>query len=279
MEMVGADQGQIAIMEAPDLEALLDSNHVLTCAVFRRVLWQQAGGYRDVDQGQFPGYVFEDWAFWVRLAALGARFRNLHHDPMLRYRVHPVSLSRGKNVPPMSRQRELVKQMNRDVLQSTPDIVLRSRQTASIRISGTPVAAQAPVILDRSPPNPRPPTLGARNAIHDPWGCGKCFSAAGVAHLVQIGWRVIITTSIDPGTEQGDTTPLFERHTAEIFHLPRCYPRELWEDFLNHLGTVPPGGRGLDRGKRLRVHDCAPRHLRAIHPELGQVVDLLFQHR
>jgi glycosyltransferase involved in cell wall biosynthesis len=130
LEMVGGDQGQIDVMEAPHLEALLDSNQVLTCAVFRRALWEQAGGYRDVDQA-ISGYVFEDWAFWVRLAALGARFRNLHHDPMLRYRVHPVSLSRGKNVPPMSRQRELVKQMNLDILQSPAGSLARSRRNRS----------------------------------------------------------------------------------------------------------------------------------------------------
>ena len=98
-------------MEQPDLDALLNNNHMLTCAVFRRSFWEQAGGYRDVDPA-ISGHVHEDWAFWVRLAALGARFRNLHRDPMLRYRVHTANLSRERHVLPMSRQRQMVWQMN-----------------------------------------------------------------------------------------------------------------------------------------------------------------------
>ncbi len=99
MELMGAEHDQLNITEQPDLEDLLNGNEVLTCAVFRRSFWEQAGGYRDVDPA-VSGYVYEDWAFWVRLAALGARFRNLHHDPMLRYRVHTASLSRARTCYP-----------------------------------------------------------------------------------------------------------------------------------------------------------------------------------
>jgi O-antigen biosynthesis protein len=83
----------------------------------------------------------------------------------------------------------------------------------------------------------------------------------------------VITTSIDPGIEHGDTMPWFERHTAEIFHLPRCLPRELWEDFLHHLVR----SRRVDvvwvAGSAF-VYDCL-RGLRAAYPDL-RVVDLLF---
>ena len=270
VEMRGGDQGQMYTMEAPDLEALLDNNRVPTCAVFRRRLWEQAGGYRDVDPA-ISGHVHEDWVFWVRLAAQGARFRNLHHDAMLRYRVHGTSLSRGKDVLPMSRQREMVKQMNRDVLQPAADSVARSRRNASIRY-GTPIAPPAPVVLDWSPPNSRPPTLLLAMPFMVLGGAERLLSGV-VAHLVQIGWRVVITTSIDPGPEHGDTIPWFEQHTTEVFHLPRCFPPELWEDFLHHLV----------RSRRVDVvwvvgsafaYDCL-RGLRAAHSDL-RVVDLLF---
>ena len=270
MEMVGNDAGQINIMEQPDLEALLGGNQMLTCAVFRRSFWEQAGGYRDANRA-VSGYVFEDWAFWVRLAALGARFRNLQHDPVLRYRVHGASLSRGTDVHPMSQQCLMVRQMNRDVLQSVDGQIARSRKQASIRY-GTPSASPSPIILDHTPADRRPPTLLLAMPFLILGGAERLLSAV-VAHLVQMGWRVVITTSIDPGAHHGDTTPWFEAHTGEIFHLPRCLPPEMWEDLLHHLVR----SRGVDVvwvvGSAF-AYDCL-RGLRAAHPNL-RVADLLF---
>lgn len=270
MEMVGEAQGQVNIMEQPDLDALLDGNHILTCAVFRRSLWEQAGGYRDVDR-TVSGYVYEDWVFWVRLAALGARFRNLYRDPMLRYRVHGVSLSRGNDVLPMSRQREMVRQMNWDVLQPVADRVALSRKQVSIRY-GTPSAPPATITLDRARPDPRPLTLLLAMPFLILGGAERILSAV-VAHLVLMGWRVVITTSIEAGADHGDTTPWFERQTTEIFHLPRFLPPELWEDFLHHLVR----SRSVDVvwvvGSAF-AYDCL-RGLRAAHPNL-RVADLLF---
>jgi glycosyltransferase involved in cell wall biosynthesis/SAM-dependent methyltransferase len=270
MKMVGDEQGQINIMEQPDLDALLEGNQVLTCAVFRRSLWEQAGGYRDADQA-VSGYVYEDWAFWVRLAALGARFRNLYHDPLLRYRVHGGSLSRGKDVLPESRQRQMVRQMNRDVLQSVAAQVTYSRKKASVQY-GTPSTPPAVITLDRARAEPRPPTLLLAMPFLILGGAERLLSAV-VAHLVQTGWRVVITTSIETGIDHGDTTPWFEPHTSEIFHLPRCLPPELWEDFVHHLVR----SRDVDVvwvvGSAL-AYDCL-RGLRTAHPNL-RVADLLF---
>ncbi|HEY2401357.1 MAG TPA: glycosyltransferase, partial [Steroidobacteraceae bacterium] len=270
LEMVGDEQGQVNIMEQPDLNALLDSNQVLTCAVFRRSLWEQAGGYRDVDRA-VSGHVHEDWAFWVRLASLGARFRNLSHDPMLRYRVHKASLSRDENMLPMSRQRELVRQINHDVLQPNDDRVALSRKRAAIRY-GTPSAPPALIILDRAQSDPRPPTLLLAMPFLILGGAERLLSAV-VAHLVQIGWRVVIATSIDPGADHGDTTQWFERHTNEIFHLPRGLQPELWEDFVHHLVRSRSADVVWVVGSAF-AYDCL-RGLRAAHPNL-RVADLLF---
>ena len=271
LEMVGEDQGVVNIMEQPDLGALLDGNNVLTCAVYRRSLWERAGGYRDVDRS-VTGYVYEDWAFWLRLAALGARFRNLYHDPMLRYRVHGRSLSRGKDVLPMWRQRNLVWQMNQDMLQSLPEQVARSRQQAALAY-GTPTAPPAPVQLDpAAPPGPRPPTVLLALPFLILGGAERLLSAV-VGHLVRRGWRVVITTSIQPGAEHGDTTAWFEQHTDEIFHLPRGLPPELWENFIQHLVR----SRQVDLlwvvGSAV-AYNCL-RGLRALHSGL-RVADLLF---
>jgi glycosyltransferase involved in cell wall biosynthesis len=269
IELVGDDQGQVSIMEHPDLDALLYANHVLTCAVFRRSLWDQAGGFRDADP-TVSGYVYEDWAFWVRLAALGARFHNLHHDPMLRYRVHGASLSHQTNVLPLPQQRRMVRQMNRDVLHSVTEKITLSRRRAALQY-GTPSASPAPIIL-APPPDPKQRTLLIAVPFLILGGAERLLSTV-VAHLVQVGWRVLITTSVELDADLGDTSSWFERHTAEIFHLPLGLPPELWEDFMHHLVR----SRGVDVlwivGSAF-AYDCL-RGLRAAHPDL-RVADLLF---
>ncbi len=262
--MVGDRKGQYNLMEQPDLDAQLDENHVTTAAVFRRSFWSLAGGYRDTDPA-VSGYVYEDWAFWVRLAALGARFRNLHHDPMLRYRVHHASLSRGNDVLPIAQQREMVRHMNRDVLQTVAG-------NATSLPCGTPYGEPVSIVLDRTRPIPQPPTLLLAMPFLILGGAERLLSAV-VAHLVQAGWRVVITTTIETSAEHGDTTPWFEQHTTEIFHLPRCLPPELWEDFVHHLVR----SRNVDVvwvvGSAV-LYDCLG-SLRTAHPNL-RVADTLF---
>jgi SAM-dependent methyltransferase len=115
LEAFGESSEIVYILERPDLDALLAGNHVLTCALFRRALWERAGGFRDADTA-VTGYVYEDWAFWVRLAALGARFINMARDPLLLYRTQRSSLSNSPEVVPMDRQREFIREMNADLI-------------------------------------------------------------------------------------------------------------------------------------------------------------------
>lgn len=271
MDKVGSEFGRLHILEQPDLEDILEGNPVLTCAVFRRSLWEKAGGYRDVDS-KVASHVQEDWAFWIRLAALGARFRNLHHDPVLRHRVHATSLICGKNVLSMDRQRKMVRAMNSDVLQPLASKIAWSKKLASIRY-GTPSTPPAPIVLDREQPSgPQPPTLLLAMPFLILGGAERLLSAV-VGHLVSTGWRVVITTTIEAGPEHGDATSWFERHTSEIFHLPLCLPPELWEDFIHHLVR----SRAVDvvwvAGSAI-MYDCL-RGLRAAYPRL-RVADLLF---
>ncbi len=269
MAKVGAEFGQLNILEQPDLEAILGGNHVLTCAVFRRSFWEQAGGYRDV-VAEVAGHVHEDWAFWIRLAALGARFRNLHHDPVLRYRVHASSLSRGENVLSMDKQRKMVRAMNNDVLQPLDSKIAWSKKRASIRY-GTPSAPPTPIILDRAPSDTKRTLLLAMPYLI--MGGAERLLSAVVGHLVSVGWRVVIVTTLEADFEHGDTTPWFERYTSEIFHLPRCLPAELWEDFVHQLVRSRAVGIIWVVGSTL-MYNCL-RDLRTANPQV-RVADLLF---
>jgi glycosyltransferase involved in cell wall biosynthesis len=144
LEMHGESTGVLGIIEKPDLAALLYSNHVLTCAVFRWTFWERAGGFIDTDRA-VTGYVYEDWLFWVRLAALGARIINLASDPMLLYRVHHASLSRRPDVLPLERQREIIRVLNTDLV--TPEALDHSSRLALSR-PATPLKALPKLSLE-----------------------------------------------------------------------------------------------------------------------------------
>lgn len=68
-----------------DLERILRSNYVDACAVYRREVWQDCGGYHTELTG------LEDWEFWIHAAKRGWSFRHLG-EVTFEYRVRPGSL-------------------------------------------------------------------------------------------------------------------------------------------------------------------------------------------
>lgn len=68
-----------------DLDRLLAANYIDACAVFRREVWSDCGGF----DGAMPAW--EDWEFWISAAERGWGF---HHVPGVGfdYRVRPHSL-------------------------------------------------------------------------------------------------------------------------------------------------------------------------------------------
>ncbi len=81
---------QIGRWELPDfdLTRLLLGNFIDACAAFRKSIWADCGGYDPHIPDQL-GY--EDWDFWLSVAALGWKF---HHIPevMYEYRVRSDSM-------------------------------------------------------------------------------------------------------------------------------------------------------------------------------------------
>jgi glycosyltransferase involved in cell wall biosynthesis len=264
MQIFGDRSDRIDILEQPDLEAMLRGNHVLTCALFRKSFWAAAGGIRD---GSGDGHIHEDWAFWIRLAAYGARFLNMPRDPLLLYRSHGPTLSTGENVHPMERQAQLVRSMNEDVV--TDEALARSARLAAQERRKIPKPRPADYRLTSDRPGP---VL----LLAAPWlalGGAERLLSAIVGHLAEAGWRVIIVTSIDMSPDQGDTTDWFERHTAEIYNLPLFLGRQRWDAFLEHLLN----SRQVDI---LWIVGSAYAYSRLVsvrvnHPNL-RVVDLLF---
>ncbi|HUN44741.1 MAG TPA: glycosyltransferase [Acetobacteraceae bacterium] len=214
----------IHTIQYPDLPRMLEGNHVMTTAVFRRGYWEKAGGYQDSDPA-VHGYIYEDWRLWVRFAALGARFVNLPTDPMLLYRSHGPSLSKGAR--PMDAQRQVIRALNADVLDPH---------------SATQAAAEAAAARHRVPMShlmrgiepPNGPSLLLALPFMIIGGAERLLSAL-VGHLVKMGWRVVIVTTMTAGAEHGDTVNWFEAYTKEIFRLPGSLPEACWTEFLRYL--------------------------------------------
>lgn len=126
-EVMGRPDSVLLNMPVPLLEDMLLGNHMLTCAVFSRALFERTGGF--VDTGKGPEHVPEDWRLWVHMSALGARMGNIM-EPLLEYRVHEdgASLSRLPGVLPNWQQAQAIKVALKRLL--TSQAVARSRHRA-----------------------------------------------------------------------------------------------------------------------------------------------------
>ena len=72
-----------------DFPRLLRRNYIDTCAVFRKTLWEQTGGYDEKIMG------LEDYDFWLSAAKRGFKFCYLP-EPLFFYRILENSMSRSR---------------------------------------------------------------------------------------------------------------------------------------------------------------------------------------
>jgi glycosyltransferase involved in cell wall biosynthesis len=220
----GASDGGYGVLPRPDLSDMLRGNQVATSAVFRRALWQQAGGFKDTAPG--TPYVYEDWRFWVRLAALGARILNITGEQLFCYRVHAgPSLSRQDGILSPQQQAPLVRQLNQDVIK--PEAFVRSRARAALRLRSFGDGRN----LVRG--DARPSILLAIS--HLVLGGAERLMSEVVRGLCEAGYRVVIVTTVPTWPQLGDTTSWFEPYTEEIYHLPRFLPHSCWPEFVDYV--------------------------------------------
>ena len=71
-EYFGEKAGRWHVQEF-DLLSLIRKNFIDVCALYRRALWEQVGGYDE----QMPWMGLEDWDFWLRVACHGGTFFHL----------------------------------------------------------------------------------------------------------------------------------------------------------------------------------------------------------
>jgi glycosyltransferase involved in cell wall biosynthesis len=109
-QLFGSRRERLAVPEF-NLHQMITGNDIDACAMFRRELWSDVGGY---DPRLRLG--FEDWEFWLHAGKRGWTFRHL---PIiaLEYRVRPDSLVSRAASPEGFRQfRELLLRKHADLL-------------------------------------------------------------------------------------------------------------------------------------------------------------------
>jgi len=132
IEYFGEDTGRITTPEF-SLERLMIDNIVDNCAVFRRVIWEDCGGY-DTEMPDRLGY--EDWDFWLQAAERGWGFVRVP-EVMLDYRVRSDSMVRACRIP--ENHRRLVAYLamkHRDFYAAhLPEILALARRTEHLEVT------------------------------------------------------------------------------------------------------------------------------------------------
>lgn len=260
----GLTDDTFGLKQSPDLADMLRANYLTTVAVFQRAFWERAGGFHDAGLG--AAHVHEDWKLWLRVAALGARMTNIQ-APLFRYRVHSdESLSRqGGDVLEMGVHREAATAFNEDIL--TPEAVAESarRRDLEIMVEG---AFDNLRVVEKE----HRPTILLALPFTLIGGAERLLSAVA-KHLGNVGYRIVVVTTVDADPEFGDSSAWFEEATSEIYHLPPMLQRDYWADFLEYTVEVKNVDIVFVAGSEFMYHELPG--LRQRHPDL-RVVDLLF---
>ena len=86
-----------------DMRRLFDSNFIDACAVFRKRIWEEVGGYDE----NMPAMGWEDWDFWMRAVMEGWKF---HYVPevLFDYRVRDNSMIQTDTKPNMEKLNDYI---------------------------------------------------------------------------------------------------------------------------------------------------------------------------
>jgi glycosyltransferase involved in cell wall biosynthesis len=227
IECFGQSEQVFGVLPFPDLGDMMRGNNVSTAGVFRRSDWERAGGY--VDTGLRHEHTFEDWRFWMRLSALGARIANIE-QPLFHYRIHgSTSLSsQSGSVADMAQQRMTIRTYNDDVL--TPEAEAQSRRRKETEVT----VADGTVNIIPAVGDHRLTILLAMPFLLV--GGAERLVSGILRFLADQGIRVIVVTTVRSVPDiDGDSTDWFTAVTDEVFQLPLLLEPRRWAEFVHYL--------------------------------------------
>lgn len=268
INFVGFKEGHFSTMEYPTLNDMIHGNHILTCAVFRKGFWDLSSGFFDVGVG--PHHVAEDWDFWIRLAAMGGRIRNISKEYLFNYRVHQGgSLSSASDVKNLSLQRESILQRNWNFL--TSEAISRSDIQRSRNLRCEPDKTALVTSF-----NKESVTTSKLLLLAIPFsvmGGAERLLSGLVRFMVSKGWRIIVVTTLEHNTNLGSTIDWFKAITPEVYELRKFLEPEEAKDFVRYLIASRNPDCILNAGSRL-IYEMLPEIKRS--QKTISVVDLLF---
>jgi glycosyltransferase involved in cell wall biosynthesis len=211
----------------PSLDELLDCNRIAVVALFSKTLWRQAKGYHDYGMG--AEHVHEDWDFWIRMAACGARIRGMQ-EPLLLYRKHSSSMSSQKQIPSLKEQRVKIAHFNQDFLSEKQRLKSEKRRNQKIQVSD---GTKNLLPLNVKSPDKKSILIALPYLVVG--GVEKRFLDI-CTYLVRFGYRITIVTTLPTNSHQGSTLELFQSITKDIFQLPNFLTSsEEYQRFLEYL--------------------------------------------
>lgn len=229
LELFGHKEGVWSVPKNPSLAEIVKWNQFTTVAVFRKEFWKKAKGYYDTGLGK--EHIYEDWDFWVRVMALGARAINIA-EPLMLYRSaeEGASLSSHPELKPMEEHREAIVARNRKLL--GPANFNRSQQRNSLQIKVQD--GYANLLGARQPPTDRTRILFALPFVIT--GGADTVLLQLAKHLSEHGFDISVLTTIKTDASFGDNTARYEAITKEIYHLYNFLEDESdWKDFIYYL--------------------------------------------
>ena len=192
---------------------LLRSNHMVNCAMFRRQLWESAGGF---DISMTDGY--EDWEFWIRLASLGAR-GTVIPEPLFLYRKHGRSMIDST----LEKHAKIVSKIR-----------AKFRWRKAIRPAVGEIRDKWVNLLERLPGRTGKPRILLCLPYMTMGGAEKIISQI-CGKLRQRGFHFTIITTELKHASQGDSHAWFEPFASDIYHLPGLLEVKNWTDFITSL--------------------------------------------
>lgn len=219
--IVEFDEGstEYTLPRRTNLDEIISFNTISTVGIFRKSLYIKNGGYYDYGKGE--KHVPEDWDFWVKQVASGARVLNLL-EPLMMYRVHGKSLSRNKNNPALINQRDQILTRNSSVINDNNKKI--SAKNNYINYLATNLSENLINSYKKFQSKNKeflviiPFTMlgGADNV-----------TLSLVALLHSLGMEVSIITTVPFDRELFvDTSDSYLKYTNRIFHIPRIIEKE-----------------------------------------------------
>lgn len=228
INFVGTKSGCVDVMEYPNLRNMVDANHVTTCAVFRRNLWELVGGYVDFGLGKY--HVAEDWDFWVKISAHGARIRNIHKEHLFNYRIHERgSLSSSPDVMPITEQKKIINDVNRLLLNNKA--FRNSENNQSIRLKCNPTNT---ALASSFKETQQRRTLLIAMPYFLVGGAERLLSGI-CQYLSKCGWRILIISTLEQSIDEKSSVDWFKEFASEVYSLPNFLNANERVDFVHYL--------------------------------------------